>query len=109
MRSDLKNKFKVPNFNAVIYDLNDYKEMIEPFCNSLVKNKEKYFLGPDDEKNKLNIWDNNDPEIKIFETIIDSIIFDFLDSEHQQFKGILGSILQIVGKVKEYTDIGNLF
>lgn len=87
MRSDLKNKFKVPNFNAVIYDLNDYKEMIEPFCNSLVNNKEKYFLGPDDEKNKLNIWDNNDPEIKIFETIIDSIIFDFLDSEHPQFKG----------------------
>lgn len=83
----MTKKFKVPNFNATIYDLNDCKELIEPFCNSLIDNTEMYFLGPDDEKNKLNIWEKNTSEVKMFEAVIDGIILDFLDTVHPRFMG----------------------
>ena len=79
-------KIKIPNLKASIYDLREYKEIIEPFCNLLLSDKNLYFLGPDDEKNKLNIWETYDSRIKLFESILDYVIYDFLFTEHPKFQ-----------------------
>lgn len=80
-------KFKdILDLPVRLYDLTDYKDLIDPFVEKLLKDNGQYFsLGPDNELNKLNIWETEDVDVKIFENILDTIILDFLDNKHPRF------------------------
>lgn len=81
---------KVPNFPVVIHNLEDYKDIVDPFIDELLADDgQKYTLGPDGEKDKLSIWDNLDenPFISATRTIFDSIVLDFANEVHPDFKG----------------------
>ena len=81
-------KIKVPNTPAVFYQLQDYADIFKPLCDRLMVNKSKEFiLGPDNEKDKKNIWEFEDSKIKLAESTFDSVVFDFLDEVHPLFLG----------------------
>lgn len=82
-------KTTVPNFPVVIYNLEDYKDIFDPFIEELLNSSDKYSLGPDGETGKLSIWDNldNNPLITITRSIFDSIVLEFADEVHPDFKG----------------------
>jgi len=83
-------KTTVPNFPVVIYNLEDYKDLFDPFIEKLLSDGgEKFSLGPDGEKGKISIWDNldNDPLIAATRSIFDTIVLEFADEVHPDLKG----------------------
>lgn len=79
---------KVPNFPVVIHSLADYAEVLRPFCDRLLEDGgEKFSLGPDNEKGKLDIWEADDPIVMMAMTVFDGLLLDFADTIHPRFRG----------------------
>ncbi len=74
--------------HVVWYDLSDYAPILSPFCEYLVSpTGVKYTLGDDNEKEKLNVWREDRPEVKLMAAIFDTAVIHFLNNIHPRFKG----------------------
>lgn len=80
--------FKIPGFPAVVYNLGEYKDFLEPFCDILLEgNGERFTLGPDGEKDKFDIWEVNDFNVTMVAAAFDDAVLAFADEVHPLFKG----------------------
>lgn len=82
------NYVKVPDFPVVIYNLSEFEPFLEPLCDILLKDGgQSFLLGPDGEKDKQDIWEVDDPNVRMIEAVFDSMVLEYLDEIHPQFKG----------------------
>lgn len=79
---------KIGNLEHVVwYDLEEYGSILEPFCDYLTSPEGvKYTLGDDNEKGKLNVWDDERIEVKLMAAIFDTTVIHFLNNVHPKFK-----------------------
>lgn len=76
-----------PLEHVVWYDLTEYSSILEPFCDYLVSEEGvKYTLGDDNEKGKVNVWDEDRPEVALMAAIFDVAVLDYLQKIHPKYK-----------------------
>jgi hypothetical protein len=74
--------------NVVWYDLEDYAPILGPFCDYLVSEDGlKFTLGDDNERGKLNVWNEERPEVKLMAAVFDTAVLHFLNTIHPAFRG----------------------
>ncbi len=75
-------------FPVVAYDLSEYKEILEPFCNNvLLKEGNRFTLGNDYEVDRMNVWEVESKEVNLMAAIFDSYCLQYLQEEHPKYKG----------------------
>jgi hypothetical protein len=76
-------------FPIVIYDLEEFKDILKPFCDFLVsKAGENFTLGDDYETGRENIWDLDNNAVKLMAAIFDTCCLQYLKQDHPTYKGI---------------------
>jgi hypothetical protein len=84
----MKPRLIEPLEHVVCYDLEEYSQILEPFCNYLVSPEGfKFTLGDNNETGKLNLWDEDRLEVRLMAALFDTAVLDYLNKIHPRFKG----------------------